>query len=85
MLKYLLLNALKIILNKNLQFFFTIIYPINIEFGTPSHEYTLFHLIANKHVNIRSCHYGKQFILRHVLKNKSVHQKLTKLLLFKSV
>lgn len=78
--------ARRSILSKNKLFFFPGTHPINVDLGTPSHEYVLFKLISESFVNIRMRHFEKEFNISRVLKNKSsLRTKLSKLILFKNL
>jgi len=73
------------ILNKSI-FFFPNSHPINVDIGSPSHEYSLFTALSQSFVNIRMRHYAKEINSKQVFKNKSsLRQKLTKLILFNNV
>jgi len=78
--------AKKSILVKGKNFFFTGFHPINVDLGTPSHEYTSFKTICKHFINIRMRHYQKEYNIREVQKNKSsLRVKLSKLVLFKNL
>jgi len=51
--------------------FFPNSHPINVDLGSPSHEYSLFTAINNSYINIRMRHYAKEINSREVFKNKS--------------
>jgi len=76
----------KNILNKNSLLFFPNSHPINVDLGSPSHEYSLFTAISNSYINIRMRYYAKEINSKEVFKNKSsLRQKFTKLILFNNL
>jgi len=76
----------KNILNKNSLFFSPNSHPVNVDLGSPTHEYSLFTAISNSYINIRMRHYAKEINSREVFKNKSsLRQKFTKLILFNNL
>jgi len=87
-IKFLIIESTKkSILNKSTTFFFANTHPLtNLDFGAPSHEYSLFTLICEKFINIRLRYYEKQFNIQNVFKNSySLRQKLTKIILFNNI
>lgn len=55
----------KIISDKN-SLFFPNSHPVNVDLGSPSHEYSLFTAISNSYINIRMRHYAKEINSREV-------------------
>lgn len=87
-IKFLIIESTrKSILNKSTTFFFANTHSLtNIDFGAPSHEYSLFTLICEQFINIRLRHYEKQFNIQSLFKNRSsLRQKLTKVILFNNI
>lgn len=78
--------AKRSILTKSKNLFFNGFHPINVDLGTPSHEYTLFKAICKHFINIRMRHYQKEYNICEIQKNKSsLRVKLSKLVLFKNL
>lgn len=78
--------ARKSIQLKNHSLFFHDSHPINVELGSPSHEYVLFKLICKTFIKIRMRHYQREYNLREVFNNNStLRKKLSKIILFKNL